>query len=152
VARYHAVLGDEHPFTLAAAVDLAVVVRATGRYAEARTIDTEALSGLRRSVGMDHPFALACANGLAADLRQTGEAQQAREIAADIVSRSRTVRGADHPETAACAWNMALDDGDDVAQQQAITALTKAYGEGHPILAGVAAGVRLETDIDVPPL
>lgn len=152
VARYHAVLGDEHPFTLAAAVDLAVVVRATGRYAEARMIDTEALSGLRRSVGMDHPFALACANGLAADLRHTGEAQQAREIAVDIVSRSRTVRGADHPETAACAWNVALDDGDDAAQQQAITALTKAYGEGHPVLAGVTSGERLETDIDVPPL
>lgn len=152
VARYHAVLGDEHPFTLAAAADLAGVVRADGRYAEARTIDAEALGGLRRSVGMDHPFALACANGLAADLRHTGDARQAREIAADIVVRSRTVRGADHPETAACAWNLALDDSDETAQQQATVALTKAYGQGHPVLAEVAAGRRLETDIDLPPL
>lgn len=152
VTRYHAVLGDEHPFTLAAAADLAGVVRAGGRYAEARTIDTEALSGLRRSVGVDHPFTLACANGLAADLLHTGEAQQAREIAADTLIRSRTVRGADHPDTVACAWNAALDAGDDAARQQAVSGLTKAYGEGHPVLAQVDRGERLETDIDLPPL
>jgi tetratricopeptide (TPR) repeat protein len=152
VARYHAVLGDEHPFTLAAAADLAGVVRAGGRYAEARTIDGEALSGLRRSVGVDHPFTLACANGLAADLLHTGEAQQAREIAADTLIRSRTVRGADHPDTVACAWNAALDAGDEAAQQQALSGLTKAYGEGHRVLDRAGRGERLETDIDVPPL
>jgi tetratricopeptide (TPR) repeat protein len=152
VARYHAVLGEAHPCTLAAASDLAGVARATGRYAEARTIDTEALSGLRRSVGADHPFTLACANGLAADLYATGEAQQAREIAADTLTRSRAVRGVDHPDTLACAWNVALDAGDDTAQQQALAGLTKAYGEQHPVVADVAAGNRLETDLDPPPL
>ena len=152
VARYHAVLGDEHPFTLSAAANLAGVARAHGRYAEARTIDLEALSGLRRSVGGDHPFTLSCANGLAADLRHTGEAQQAREIAVDTLARSRAVRGTDHPDTAACAWNLAVDDSDETAQQQALAALTKAYGEGHPVLAAASAGDRLETDIDVPPL
>jgi tetratricopeptide (TPR) repeat protein len=152
VVRYHAVLGDDHPFTLAAAAGLAGVVRANGRYAEARTIDTEALSGLRRSVGADHPFSLSCANGLAADLLHTGEAQQAREVAADTLVRSRAVRGADHPDTAACAWNVALDAGDETAQQQAMSALTKAYGQAHPVLALVQAGERLETEIDLPPL
>jgi hypothetical protein len=152
VARYHAVLGDEHPCTLAAASDLAGIARATGRYAEARTIDTEALSGLQRSVGPDHPFTLSCANGLAADLYATGEGQPAREIAAETLTRSRTVRGADHPDTLACAWNVALDGGDDTAQQQAVAALTKAYGEGHPLIADALANKRLETEIDPPPL
>ncbi|WP_285686331.1 FxSxx-COOH system tetratricopeptide repeat protein [Actinoplanes sp. NBRC 103695] len=152
VARYHAVLGDDHPFTLAAAANLAGVVRASGRFAEARTLDTEALVGLRRSVGPDHPFTLSCANGLAADLRQTGEGQQAREIAADTLVRSRTVRGSDHPDTAACAWNVAFDAGDETALEQEMTALTKAYGENHPILTRAAAGERLETEIDLPPL
>jgi hypothetical protein len=152
VTRYHAVLGDEHPFTLVAATDLAGVVRASGRHAEARTIDVEALSGLRRSVGADHPFTLSCANGLAADLYAIGEAQQAREIAADTLARSRTVRGVDHPDTLACAWNLALDAGDETAQHQAAAALTKAYGESHPVLSLTEAKVRLETDIDPPPL
>ena len=152
VARYHAVLGDDHPFTLAAAANLAGVVRASGRYAEARTIDAEALGGLRRSVGADHPFTLSCANGLAADLLHTGEMRQAREIAADTVTRSKAVRGTDHPDTAACAWNLARDDGDEAAQQQALAALTKAYGEGHPVPALAGEGLRLETDIDLPPL
>jgi tetratricopeptide (TPR) repeat protein len=152
VARYHAVLGDDHPFTLAAATELAGVVRATGLYAEARTIDAEALGGLRRSVGADHPFTLACANGLAADLYAVGEAQRAREIAADTLIRSRLVRGVDHPDTLACAWNIALDAGDETAQQQAVAALTKAYGENHPLLARTAGHERLDTDIDPPPL
>ncbi|HEU4348741.1 MAG TPA: FxSxx-COOH system tetratricopeptide repeat protein [Actinoplanes sp.] len=152
VARYHAVLGDQHPFSLAAAADLAGVVRGYGRYEDARTIDAEALSGLRRSVGADHPFTLACANGLAADLRHAGETQQAREIAADTLARSRAVRGPDHPDTAACWWNAALDDGDETAQQQALVALAKAYGEGHPVPALAARHERLETDIDLPPL
>jgi hypothetical protein len=95
---------------------------------------------------------LACANGLAADLRQTGEGQQAREIAADTLMRSRTVRGSDHPDTAACAWNAAVDAADETAQEQEFMALTKAYGENHPILARATAGERLETEIDLPPL
>jgi hypothetical protein len=105
VADYRAVLGGEHPFTLAAATDLAGVLRATGDVGQARTIDSEALGGLRRSVGADHPFTLSCANGLAADLIATGEAQRAREIALDTLSRSRVLRGAEHPDTLACAFN-----------------------------------------------
>ncbi|MEU4424344.1 FxSxx-COOH system tetratricopeptide repeat protein [Actinoplanes sp. NPDC024001] len=152
VIRYHAVLGDEHPFTLAASAGLAGVVRAAGRYAEARTIDEEVLSGLRRSVGADHPFALSCANGLAADLAAAGEVQKSRELAADTLRRSRAVRGLDHPDTVACAWNLALADGDETARQQALTALAKAFGDGHPVFRTTAAGLRLETDIDLPPL
>ncbi|MFC7531326.1 FxSxx-COOH system tetratricopeptide repeat protein [Actinoplanes sp. GCM10030250] len=152
VIRYHAVLGDEHPFTLAASAGLAGVVRAAGRHTEARTIDLEVLSGLRRSVGADHPFTLSCANGLAADLAAAGEAQPARELAADTLRRSRAVRGVDHPDTAACAWNLALGDGDEPAQQQALAGLAKAYGDGHPVFRTTAAGLRLETDIDLPPL
>lgn len=152
VLRYHAVLGPEHPFTLAASSNLAGVVRASGRYAEARTIDLEALSGLRRSVGVDHPFTLACANGLAADLYATGDGQRGKEIAADTLTRSRGVRGIEHPDTLACAWNVALDAADETAQQQALAALTKSYGEIHPVVAAASAGLRLETDIDPPPL
>ncbi|MEV6346909.1 FxSxx-COOH system tetratricopeptide repeat protein [Actinoplanes sp. NPDC051851] len=152
VIRYHAVLGDEHPFTLAASAGLAGVVRAAGRHAEARTIDEEVLSGLRRSVGADHPFTLSCANGLAADLFAAGEAQRSRELATDTLRRSRVVRGADHPDTVACAWNLALADGDEQAQHQVLESLAKAFGDGHPIFARTAAGERLETDIDLPPL
>jgi tetratricopeptide (TPR) repeat protein len=152
VVRYHAVLGDEHPFTLAASADLAGVVRAVGRFAEARTIDTEALGGLRRSVGADHPFTLSCANGLAADLLGTGEAQQAREIALDTVSRSRVLRGAAHPDTLACAFNVALDAGDEASMLLAVEELQKAYGESHPLLTRALAGIRLETEIEPPPL
>ncbi|GIF19121.1 hypothetical protein BJ973_006167 [Actinoplanes tereljensis] len=152
VIRYHSVLGDDHPFTLAASAGLAGVVRATGRHAEARRIDQEALGGLRRSVGSDHPFTLACANGYATDLFGLGERQEAQQIAADTWQRSQLVRGAEHPDTLACGWNAVLDGGDEEARHQATAALVKAYGEGHPTLTRVAAGERLETDVDLPPL
>ena len=152
VTRYHSVLGGDHPFTLAATADLAGVVRATGHYADARRIDEEALGGLRRSVGPDHPFTLACANGYAGDLFGLGERQQAQQIAADTWQRSRLTRGAEHPDTLACAWNAVLNGGDDEGRRQATSDLAKAYGEGHPTLARVAAGQRLETDLDLPPL
>ena len=152
VIRYHSVLGDDHPFTLAASAALAGVVRATGRYDEARRIDEEALSGLRRSVGPDHPFTMGCANGYATDLFGLGERQEGQQLAADTWQRSRMIRGAEHPDTLACAWNAVLDGGDEEARQQVSAALTKAYGEGHPVLARVALGDRLETDLDLPPL
>jgi hypothetical protein len=47
---------------------------------------------------------------------------------------------------------VALDAGDETAQQQALAALTKAYGENHPVIGLALAGARLETDIDLPPL
>ena len=74
------------------------------------------------------------------------------KIAADTWQRSTLVRGAEHPDTLACGWNAVLDGGDEEARHQAMAALVKAYGEGHPILAHVAAGDRLETDLDLPPL
>ena len=152
VLRYHTVLGDDHPFTLAASAGLAGVVRAGGSHAEARRIDQEALGGLRRSVGADHPFTLACANGYAIDLFGLGERQEAQQIAADTWQRSRLLRGAEHPDTLAAAWNAVLDGGDEEARHQTTAALAKAYGEGHPILVRVAAGERLETELDLPPL
>jgi hypothetical protein len=44
-----------------------------------------------------------------------------------------------------------LDGTDEQARHQAGAALAKAYGEGHPVLARVAAGERLETEVDLPP-
>jgi len=152
VVRYHSLLGDDHPFTLAATAGLAGVVRAGGGHVEARRIDQEALHGLRRSVGADHPFTLACANGYATDLFGLGERQEAQQIAADTWQRSHLLRGAEHPDTLACAWNAVLDGGDEEARHQVTASLAKAYGEGHPLLARVAAGERLETEVDLPPL
>jgi tetratricopeptide (TPR) repeat protein len=150
VLRYHTVLGDDHPFTLAASAGLAGVVRAGGSHLEARRIDQEALGGLRRSVGADHPFTLACANGYAIDLFGLGERQEAQQIAADTWQRSRLVRGPEHPDTLAVAWNAVLGGGDEEARHQTTAALAKAYGEGHPVLVRVAAGERLETELDLP--
>jgi hypothetical protein len=152
VVRYHSLLGDDHPFTLAATAGLAGVVRTGGGHVEARRIDQEALHGLRRSVGADHPFTLACANGYATDLFGLGERQEAQQIAADTWQRSHLLRGAEHPDTLACAWNAVLDGGDEEARHQVTAALAKAYGEGHPLLARVAAAERLETEVDLPPL
>jgi tetratricopeptide (TPR) repeat protein len=152
VLRYHSTLGDEHPFTLASSAALAGVVRGLGRHAEARRIDQEALGGLQRSVGADHPFTLACANGYATDLFGLGERQEGQQVAADTWQRSRLIRGAEHPDTLAVQWNAVLSGGDAEALRQTGEALAKVFGEGHPVLSQVAAGERVEVDIDLSPL
>jgi len=103
---------------------------------------------IARNAAIDHYRA----RTLSVPLDEAATVAAAGTPEADTLLRSRTVRGADHPDTLACAWNVALDAGDATAQEQALAALTKAYGDGHPVLADAQAGQRLETDIDPPPL
>jgi hypothetical protein len=49
-------------------------------------------------------------------------------------------------------WNAVLAGGDAEALRQTAEALAKVFGEGHPVLSEVAAGGRLEVDIDLSPL
>ena len=66
-------LGPDDPGTLNAAATLAVVLRALGRYDEARDLNQDTLTRRRRVLGEDHPDTLTSAKGLAADLRALGE-------------------------------------------------------------------------------
>ena len=105
-------LGPDDPDTLNAAATLAAVLRALGRYDQARELDEDTLARGRRVLGEDHPDTLISANNLALDLRALGDHQAARELDEDTLARHRRVLGDDHPGTLASASNLAIDLAD----------------------------------------
>ena len=56
--RYRRVLGEDHPDTLRAAVQLAFDLSALGEYQAARELDEDTLARYRRVLGEDHPDTL----------------------------------------------------------------------------------------------
>ena len=102
-------LGDDDLLTLAASTELAMALRAMGRYPEARELAQDTLARYRGILGDDHPDTLTAASNLAADLRALGEVQAARELDQDTLAGSRRVLGDDHPDTLTAASNLAAD-------------------------------------------
>ena len=91
---------------LAAASNLATIVRHGGEFQAARELGEDTLARRRRVLGEDHPDTLAAANGLAISLRAVGDYQAARELGEDTLARRRRVLGEDHPDTLASADNL----------------------------------------------
>ncbi|WP_405365451.1 FxSxx-COOH system tetratricopeptide repeat protein [Kitasatospora sp. NBC_00039] len=152
-------LGAQHPTTLTTAGNLAVLLRRGGRTAEARQLSGEALSGLRTALGDHHPYVgialLNRANGLALDGGPAAALPLEEEALALLAGRL----GADHPDALAAASNLALTlaaTGDhDRAARTAADALARAretLGEEHPVTVAIREGVRLDRDIEQPPV
>jgi Tetratricopeptide repeat/Domain of unknown function (DUF4062) len=76
---------------------------------QARQLQNDALTRLRRVLGEDHPETVTSASRLAADLRQLGKYQQARALDEDCLARRRRVLGDGHPGTLTSANNLATD-------------------------------------------
>ena len=102
-------LGPDDPNTLYAASTLAAVLRALGRYDQARELDEDTLARSRRLLGDDHPSTVASAHNLAINLRGLGEHQAARELDEDTLARKRRVLGDDHPSTLTSANSLVAD-------------------------------------------
>jgi hypothetical protein len=85
------------PGALAAASNLAAIVRHRGEYQAARELGEDTLARRRRVLGEDHP------DNLAVSLLGVGEHRAARELAEDTLARRRRVLGEDHPDTGASA-------------------------------------------------
>jgi hypothetical protein len=80
-----------------------------GEHQQARQLQNDTLTRLRRVLGDDYPDTLTSASRLAADLRGLGEYQQARAFDEDTLARRRRVLGDDHPDTLISANNLAAD-------------------------------------------
>jgi hypothetical protein len=67
------VLDDDHPTTLAFAIDHAGTLRALGERRVARELTEDTVRRMRRVLGEDHPDTKAAARALAADQSDAGE-------------------------------------------------------------------------------
>ncbi|GLY03878.1 FxSxx-COOH system tetratricopeptide repeat protein [Actinoplanes sp. NBRC 101535] len=158
VDGYRETFSAEHPLALAAKVNLAVALRATGDHEEARQIGAAALEGLTARLGAAHPYTLAAASGQVEDLFLAGMVGPASELASSVHQMSVVERGADHPDTLGCALNAALlrmECGEDGAQALFDTTLKdlgRVLGAEHPATLDAVRGRRPECDIEPPQL
>ncbi len=132
-------LGEDHPNTLTAASNLAVVLHALGELAAARQLDQDTYDRRRRVLGEDHPHTLDSANNLANDLRELGEHAAARQLDQDTYDRFRRLLGENHPDTLISANNLAVDLrtlGEHAAARQldqdTYDRFRRLLGEDHP--------------------
>lgn len=156
---YRERLGDEHPATLACAVNVAAIRRAGQRHPEAIELDGYALDALTRVLGADHQYTLCAALNMTNNLSLQGNHAEARKRSEDVFARSRRVRGATHPTTLSCAANLALDLAATGSHKEAqnlrdetLQEMKLQLGPEHPETVHVERGRRTEAEIEVPPM
>ncbi|MEU4517375.1 FxSxx-COOH system tetratricopeptide repeat protein [Amycolatopsis sp. NPDC024027] len=145
-------LGEEAPYTVAIANNLAGSLRAVGKFQQARELDEDIHARFKRIFGDDHPYTLTSANNLATDLAELGEHRQARELDEDTLARRKRTLGDDHPDTLTSANNLAADLGQLGEHRQAselaqdtLARRKRILGDDHPQTLSTAN--NLATDL-----
>jgi serine/threonine protein kinase/tetratricopeptide (TPR) repeat protein len=100
-------LGPEHPDTLIALHNLAILFLSRSRFADAEPLIAQELEVRRRVLGPEHPGMLASMNSLAALYRALGQYDRAELLFVQIVEISPRVNGPDHPDTLMTMNNLA---------------------------------------------
>jgi tetratricopeptide (TPR) repeat protein len=158
VAGYRKVLGPGHPYTHASILNLAVVRRQIGREQDGRELVeeakerlTEALAGLRITLGDNHHYTLTCSTSLANACADLGDFEAARNLEENALPRLIALLGEDHPHALMCAANLALDlracgqaDAADELAARTLARYQGVLGEHHPDVREVANGTRVD--------
>ncbi|MBM2617898.1 tetratricopeptide repeat protein [Actinoplanes sp. LDG1-06] len=154
--RYRTDFGHEHPLTLAAEVNQAVLLRAQGEVGAATGIDETAYARLRDKLGPGHAYTICAGTSLATDYAATGRTEEALALSKRVVELSQAA--GDHPYVLMRIVNLAHDLRATGEPERASEVFDDAHrrlrellGAEHPEVLLVAAGRRLEGDIEPPP-
>lgn len=154
VTAYEHAFGLSNPLTLAAQVNLAAILRARGDRYQARRADEAAYRGLKAGIGERHPFTIVAMINFATDMALGGERSGALALSERAWAVSKEVRGLYHSDTLAAAANLTIDRGEQAdgepALDDVLAGLRRTLGREHPTVADVAAGIRVECDIEPP--
>jgi tetratricopeptide (TPR) repeat protein len=136
-------------------VNLASVLRATGRPDLALSVDDQARKGLMRSHGDSHPFTLAAHANYASDLAACGRLHEAIRLGEGTLGSCRLYLGGDHPDTLIAAANLASDQaatGDEASGDRLLADALRRYERTltleHPEARAAAQRIRLTTEIE----
>jgi tetratricopeptide (TPR) repeat protein len=131
-------------------VNLASVLRASGRAQEARRLDLHAWHRFTDTYGDLHPFALEASINCASDLAVLGDLAGAIRIGRETLAKCEASLGETHPDTLMAAANLALDEAAAGNREQAGRLLADAlrsYEETltteHPEAQAAARRIRL---------
>jgi hypothetical protein len=165
--RYQTHFGARHPLTLLNQVNKAVLMRAQGQLAAARTLDEVCYGELSEVLGPDHPYTICAGVGLATDHARAGEHQEALALSTAMYELSKQTSGGgghpardggEHPYVLMRGVNLSIDmratgdrEGADALFAQSLDGLRQVLGSEHPEVIAVEQGARTEGDIEPPP-
>ena len=132
-------LGQEHPDTLKAMNDLAMVWCEQGRYVEAERTHRQVLGIRQRVLGQEHPSTLASMNSLANALYGQGKDAEAALVYNAVLSVQRRVLGEEQPGTLGTMANLAavmddhgMDAEAEAMYRQVLEIRLQVLGDDHP--------------------
>ncbi|MEU4156494.1 FxSxx-COOH system tetratricopeptide repeat protein [Actinoplanes sp. NPDC026670] len=154
---YRRTLGPRNPLSLAAQLNLAAILRAGGDYGRARHLDGVAAVELRAAFPTWHPFRVAAMVGLASDYALTSRSTTAAPISREAYQISSRHRGPEHPQSLVAGANLVIDLratglGGEADRLRATIrpAVERIFGDQHPFLGRIDAGLRLEGPVETP--
>jgi eukaryotic-like serine/threonine-protein kinase len=138
-AERAALLGPDHPETLAGRYEAAFALLRAGRVTEALADYTDLAESRARVLGADHPDTLAARQETAYALGRLGRHFEAHQVYAEVLAARVRVMGPDHPDTLRCRHNLACTLGrlgrlDDACRTALEVAADRArvLGPDHP--------------------
>ncbi|MEV5504321.1 tetratricopeptide repeat protein, partial [Nonomuraea fuscirosea] len=143
--RYASVLGPEHPYTHACRVDLALLHHLLGDPETALAIGTSARVGLIASLDEEHEYVLICDLNLRSDLAALGRNEEAARVGTTVRDRLAE-RPVWYPHLA-LAYALGEEVGDEERAE-----ITETLRAKHPEVLTAHEGVRIDCDLDPPPL
>ena len=127
------------PDAVAAALERASCLSATGEKVEARDQALAILESQRRALGPAHPYTLAAASNLSSYHRGLGDLDAAHSLGEATLSELTTALGEDHPFVLCCWVNVANMFGDlgrvaeaEVLERATVDRLQQRLGQAHP--------------------
>ena len=133
---YRSKLGEDHPFSLVCANNLAAALQHNGETEEALRLARWAERRSEIQLGRKHPHYLAAAMNKAACLFALGETSDAVMAMRETADLMESALGPRHPDVLLCRANLAVivaaTGGKDPRVDEAIAALQERVSERHP--------------------
>ncbi|KAJ7290549.1 hypothetical protein C8J57DRAFT_1445391 [Mycena rebaudengoi] len=108
VADLKRILGSEHPETLIAMGNLAVMYHDIGHLTDAEELKVMVLEKMKQILGTEHPDTLAGMSNLAATYWKLGKLTDAMELDVAVFEKRKQILGTEHPDTLAAMSSLAI--------------------------------------------
>jgi non-specific serine/threonine protein kinase/serine/threonine-protein kinase len=139
------VFGQEHPDTVNTMINLAMVLRQEGRFAESEAMSRATLDPAIRVYGAEHVDTLDLRNNLAIDLAKEGRYRDAEEVYYQIREIQRRVLGPDNPYTAVTTYNLGCLAAVQGQSAKALSILREAIDHG--LRSAIATDMENDDDL-----
>jgi tetratricopeptide (TPR) repeat protein len=145
------VFGEQHPDTLAVAINLANILRTVDRTEDALQLAENVVERYKNIYGTDHPYTYACSGNLAMIRRQAKDAENARLLDEESLAGLDARLGRDHDYSLTVAMNLASDLaalGETARARElgedTLSRLRALMGEGYPLTLVCALNLSLD--------